>query len=377
MLLFMKHKIVVCPDSFKGSISAQDAAWSIAKGLCASFDCETVCLPIADGGEGTLDALVTDDKKITVTVCGPYNKKVDACYGIIGERAVIEMATAAGLTLQNESERCVKNATTYGVGELIKDALSRGSKKILLTVGGSGTNDGGCGMLAALGGRFLDKDGNEFLPVGATLGNIEKIDISELDRRLFECEITIATDVKNTLTGGDGATYVYARQKGANDYDLLLMEKGMCHYAEVVGNDIASIEGAGAGGGLAVPLLAFCNAKICSGIDAVLDACDFENKINGATAIITGEGKLDRQSLFGKTISGVTRAAAKKNIPVFCIVGCVGDDKEELKSLGICDIFTLNDISPNPEYSMTHADTLLYTIAKDNALKIIDKASVK
>lgn len=373
----MKHKIVVCPDSFKGSISAKNAADSIARGLSEALDLEVLCLPIADGGEGTLDALVTDDRKITVTVCGPYNKKVDACYGVLGERAVIEMAAAAGLTLQNESDRCVKNATTYGVGELIKDALCRGCKKILLTVGGSGTNDGGCGMLAALGGRFLDKDGKEFLPVGATLCDIEKIDLSGLDKRLYDCEFTVATDVKNTLTGSDGATCVYARQKGATDDDLALMEKGMCHYADVIGGGVATVAGTGAGGGLAVPLVAFLNAKICSGIDAVLDACDFDNKIDGAAAIITGEGKLDRQSLFGKTISGVVRAADKKNIPVFCIVGCVGDDKEELKSLGVCDIFALTDISPDPQYSMTHADGLLYVLSKDNALKIIDKACVK
>ncbi len=372
----MKHKFVICPDSFKGSISAADAAKSIAKGLSETVDCEVVCLPIADGGEGTLDAL-SNGEKITVSVTGPYGKKVTAEYGILNGTAVIEMAQAAGLTLQKESERCVKNATTFGVGELIKDALSRGLKQILLTVGGSATNDGGCGMFSALGGRFLNKDGREFLPVAATLCDIDKIDVSCVDTRLFECEITIATDVKNTLTGSDGATFVYAKQKGASDDDLTLMEKGMCHYAEVIGGDIAKVKGAGAGGGLAVPLLAFCNAEICSGIDAVLNAIDFKNKIEGATAIITGEGKLDRQSLFGKTISGVVNAAKEKGIPVFCFVGCVGDDKDGLKSLGVCDIFALSDIAPSPEYSMTHADELLYTLARDNILKIIDKATAK
>ncbi len=371
----MKRKIVIAPDSFKGSISAYDAAKSIARGLECAVDCETVIVPIADGGEGTLDALIKDSEKITVNVCGPYKKRVDACYGISGDCAVIEMAQAAGLTLQNESERCVKNATTYGVGELIADALSRGVKKILLTVGGSGTNDGGCGMFCALGAKFFDKENNEFVPTGATLSDIEKIDVSAVDKQLLDTQITIATDVKNTLTGEDGATYVYARQKGANDDELALMEAGMCRYAELVG-DAADIAGAGAGGGLAVPLVAYCNAKICSGIDAVLEANDFENKIEGADLIITGEGKIDRQSLFGKTISGVTRLAQQKNIPVFCFAGCVGDDKEALKALGICDIFALADITPDPDYSMTHADELLYNIARDNALKIIDKARV-
>ncbi len=372
----MKPKIVICPDSFKGSISAKDAAAAIAKGLKEVIDCEAVCLPIADGGEGTLDALVTGDK-ITVSVTGPYGKKVSAEYGILNDTAVIEMATAAGLTLQKENERRVINATTFGVGELIIDALSRGCKKILLTVGGSGTNDGGCGMFCALGAKFFDKNGKEFLPVGATLCDIEKIDISAVDTRLFDCDITIATDVKNTLTGEDGATFVYAKQKGATDDDLTYMEKGMRHYADIIGNGIASIEGAGAGGGLAVPLLAYANANICSGIEAVLNAIDFKNKIDGACAIITGEGKLDRQSLFGKTISGVVNAAKTKGIPVFCMVGCVGDDKEELKTLGVCDIFALSDIAPDPEYSMTHASELLYNIARDNALKIIDKVCNK
>jgi len=371
----MKAKIVICPDSFKGSISAKNAADAIARGLLAACDCKAVCLPIADGGEGTLDALVTGGK-ITVGVNGPYGKKGKAEYGILGDTAVIEMAQAAGLTLQDEDKRRVKYATTYGVGELITDALSRGVKKLLLTVGGSGTNDGGCGMFCALGGRFFNRFGQQFMPTGATLCDIEKIDSSGLDKRLSDIQITIATDVKNTLRGADGATYVYARQKGATDDELVQMEAGMCNYAALVG-DAADTEGAGAGGGLAVPLLAFCNAKICSGIDAVLDAIDFENKIDGAQAIITGEGKLDRQSLFGKTISGVVRAAKDKNIPVFCMVGCVGDDREQLKSLGLCDIFALSDVAPDPQYSMTHADELLYNIARDNALKIIDKARIK
>lgn len=372
----MKHKIIICPDSFKGSISAKDAALAIAKGLEDSIDCETVCIPLADGGEGTLDALAGDDK-ISVSVMGPYGKTVNAEYAILGDTAVIEMAQAAGLTLQDECDRDVKRATTFGVGEMILDAFIHGCKKILLTVGGSGTNDGGCGMFHALGAKFYNKEGRTFLPDGKTLCDIEKIDISGVDTRLFDADITIATDVKNPLTGENGATYVYARQKGATDSDLALMEEGMLHYADIIGKGVASIEGSGAGGGLAVPLIAYCNAKICSGIDAVLSAADFENKIDGATAIITGEGKLDRQSLFGKTISGVVNGAKSKDIPVFCVAGCVGDDREQLKSLGLCDIFTLSDVASDLGYSMTHADELLYNIARDNALKIIDKARIK
>ena len=374
-----RFKIVIAPDSFKGSISAQDAAKAIDRGLRDGFQDKaslvSVLSPIADGGEGTLDALSTEAQRITVEVTATNGKRIQAQYGAVGDTAVIEMARAAGLTLTPENERNASLATTFGVGELIKDALDNGYKNILLTVGGSGTNDGGCGMFASLGAHFLDADGNSFIPTGATLEKIADIDISKLDKRLFDCRFIIATDVKNHLCGNTGATYVYARQKGADDDSLAQMEHGMCHYAallkEKCGRDIANIDGCGAGGGLASPLLAFLDAEIRSGIESVLDTVGFDSLIRDADAIITGEGKIDAQSLFGKAISGVANAAKTHSVPVYCFVGCIGGDKNELLSLGISDIYALSDIAPSTEYSMSHADELLYTLGKNFAKNLL------
>ena len=367
-----KIKIVIAPDSFKGSISAQDAALAIEKGLKSAhqkdIELVTVISPIADGGEGTLDALTTKAQRVSVEVTSTNKKRINAQYGAVGDTAIIEMARAAGLTLTPENERNASLATTFGVGEMILDALNNGYKNILLTVGGSGTNDGGCGMFAALGARFSDKNGNCFIPTGATLDKIANIDVSHLDKRLYGREFIIATDVKNILCGKTGATYVYGRQKGADDAMLDKMETGMIHYASLLkekcGKDVACIEGCGAGGGLATPLLAFLNARIQSGIEAVLDTVRFDKLISDADAIITGEGKIDAQSLYGKAISGVANAAKKYGIPVYCFVGCIGGDKKELLTLGISDICALSDIAPSAEYSMAHADELLEKLGK-------------
>ena len=366
-------KIVIAPDSFKGSISARGAADAIEAGLrSAKFQkepLEIIKCPIADGGEGTLDALVNEQDRITLTVTGTGSDPVKASYGYLGNTAVIEMAAAAGLTLVNETERDASTATTYGVGELILDALKRGFNRVMLTVGGSGTNDGGCGMLTALGARFLNRNKTAFIPTGKTLSEIEEIDISHLSPLLKSAEFLIATDVKNPLCGENGATRVYGRQKGANDEALDRMESGMQHYAYVLkkicGRDVAKIEGCGAGGGLAAPLLAFCNAEIRSGIEAVLEANDFNQTLQGASLVITGEGKIDAQSLCGKAISGVANVAKTQNIPVVCFVGCIGDDINKLKALGVSDIRAIADLAPSAEYSMQHADILLKRLAEE------------
>lgn len=372
-----KHlKFLVAPDSFKGSISAADAADAIARGLTRGTDKsstrEVICVPIADGGEGTLDALVPSAGRFSRTVTGTDGTTVTAEYGCMGSTAIVEMARAAGLTLTPEGKRSALTATTFGVGELILDALDRGYRDLLLTVGGSGTNDGGCGLLAALGAKFYDKNGDAFIPTGGTLQNIAKIDTVSMDNRLFACKFTIATDVKNPLLGPDGATYVYARQKGADDAALAQMEAGMTHYATLLrgicGKDVATIPGCGAGGGISAPLLGFLNAEIRSGIDAVLDAVDFEAKLKDADAVITGEGKIDRQSLFGKAISGVCRAAAKAGVPVYALVGCIGDDRKALLDMGLANILAIGDLAPDAAYSMTHAAELLEQAAAQLAL---------
>ena len=367
-----KIKIVIAPDSFKGSIGAKEAADALEKGILSvanGIEIETVKIPIADGGEGTLSAMVGEDGLDFVTVRGPQGAPVKAAIGFLDGVAVIEMAQAAGLTLIETEYRVAKTATTYGVGEMIVYALDRGIRQFLLTAGGSATNDGGAGLLAALGGAFYNKMGEAFVPTGGTLCEIESIDLCGLDVRLKECEFTVATDVKNTLYGDKGATYVYGAQKGADQNDLADMEMGMKHYAALVeqlcGKAVSSIEGCGAGGGIATPLLAFCNARIISGIDAVLDITHFHEHISGADFVLTGEGKIDVQSLYGKAISGVAKGAAKENIPVVCFVGCIGSDKEELRALGVSDVFATADIAPSAEYSMAHADILLEELAKN------------
>ena len=372
-----KLKIVISPDSFKGSLSARDAAEAIARGLRKGMDNDTsaelVLLPIADGGEGTLDALVNDDARITLTVTGTGGTPVSACYGYLGDTAVIEMARAAGLTLVPEDSRNAATATTLGVGEMILDALGRGYRRFLLTVGGSGTNDGGCGMLASLGARFYDADGVAFVPTGGTLDRIDRIDPSGLDPRLVCSQFIIATDVKNPLCGKDGATRVYAPQKGADDDTLERMELGMRHYADLLkalcGRDVAVIDGCGAGGGISAPLLAFLGAGIVSGIHAVLSALDFESQVATADAVITGEGKIDRQSLYGKAISGVAEIAHRHAVPVVCLVGCIGDDRQILLDLGIDTLLATADIAPSPAYSIAHAAELLERLA----LSLVDR----
>lgn len=369
-------KIVIAPDSFKGSISACNAAEAIRDGLIQGWkSCENppeiLCVPIADGGEGTLDALVSPKNRTEVTVTGPDWAPCHAQYGGLGDTAVIEMACAAGLTLVPESRRSAAKATSYGVGELIRHALHRGYRSILLTVGGSATNDGGCGMLAALGAKFRKSDGSDFLPTGGTLYDIDAIDTKGLDPLLKHCRFTVAVDVRNPLCGDLGATRIYARQKGATNRELDDMERGMQHYAELLdrlcGRPVTATEGCGAGGGLAAPLLAFADTEIRSGIEAVLSTIQFDQTLQGANLVITGEGKIDRQSLFGKAISGVAKAAAARNIPVYCFVGCVGDDKHRLLSMGVCDIFAISDLAESPEDSMRRAGELLRKAAANFA----------
>lgn len=370
-------KIIVAPDSFKGSVSAAAAALAIKKGLLAGakdLPLSVHCLPIADGGEGTLAAIVPQKDRRTLSVAGPDFKTVFAEYGYIGKTAVIEMATAAGLTLLPPEKRSAARSTTYGVGELIRRALEEDAEELLLTVGGSATNDGGCGLLSALGACFLDESGKQFVPTGGTLSRIADLDVSGLLPRLKKVKITVATDVKNPLVGENGATAVYARQKGATEEELLEMEKGMKSLARLLadksGRDVAAIKGAGAGGGISAPLLAFTDAKIQSGIEAVLSALSFDEALKDASLVITGEGKIDRQSLFGKAISGVARAAGKREIPVDCFVGCIGDDPDELRRLGVRDLYAVAERASSPADSMQNAERYLYEMAKEYAEKL-------
>lgn len=363
-------KYVVCPDSFKGSLSADRVAEAIEKGIL-NFDPEALVIkaPIADGGEGTLDALVPKSDRIKLTVRSTDGSPVEAEYGQVNGVAVIEMAVAAGLCLVKEGERNPESASTYGVGQLIKDALDRGFGKIMITVGGSGTNDGGSGLIEALGVRFYDADGKVISASGGALAKIDRIDAKGLDERIKKTEIVFACDVKNPLVGERGATRVYGAQKGADASMLDRLEIGMINYADKLalasGRDVRNIEGCGAGGGTPASLLAFGNARIESGIESVLSAIGFDEKLRGADLVITGEGSIDRQSAYGKAISGVVAHARQRKVPVLVLVGVKGEGADELLDLGISKISAISAIAPSKEYSIAHADELLTRLVPD------------
>ncbi len=361
-------KVIICPDSFKGSVTAREAALTIEKGVLRfSPDAVTLVLPIADGGEGTLDALVPPSMRIKRTVRGPLERDIKAEYGFADDTAIIEMASAAGLCLIEENERSAADTTTYGVGQLMLDALDRGYRKIMITVGGSATNDGGSGMLEALGAVFYDANGAHITKMcGRKLASVARIDADGIDRRLFETEIVFACDVTNPLVGNTGATRIYGPQKGASAAELDMLEAGMKNYASClaeIGKDVQDISGAGAGGGLPAPLLSLCGAKIRSGIDSVLAAVNFEKQLKGAALVITGEGKIDRQSAFGKAISGVVLRAAAEKVPVLALVGICGEGACELSKIGLTKISAISDIAKSPEDSMANASALLEQLA--------------
>lgn len=361
-------KFVIAPDSFKDCLPAPAVAGALAKGIRAAFgaDADLILLPIADGGEGTLEAISKPDERVYQTVSGADGKPIRAAYALRGQTAIVEMASAAGLMQIPTGERHAAAMTTYGVGELIRHAIESGAKEVLLTVGGSCTNDGGSGMLAALGATFRKADGTAFLPTGETLSEIAEIDTKKLILNHTPCKFTIATDVRNPLLGETGATRMFAPQKGATEAELDEMERGMEHYADLLerasAKSVRDRQGAGAGGGIAVALLAYADAQIVPGIDAVLSAVGFERAIRGANAVLTGEGKMDRQSLLGKAISGVIRAAGE--VPVYAFVGCVGDDPERLRSLGVRGIETVRSIAASDLDSIERAETYLEILAK-------------
>lgn len=299
-------KIVVVPDSFKGTMSSVEVCDIMEKGIKNIYPrAQVVKIPIADGGEGTVDAFLSYDRgeKVKVRVKDPLLRDIDSFYGILPDgTAVIEMAAASGLPLvENEKNPCL--TTTYGTGQLIKAALDKGCRSFIIGVGGSATNDGGIGMAAALGVRFTDSEGKEISLTGAGLGALQHIDASGIDVRLAQCEISVACDVKNPLYGENGAAYVFAPQKGADAPKVELLDNNLRHYSEVImkcmHKEIHGVPGAGAAGGLAAGLLAFTPARLAPGIELIMDYIDFEKAISDAELIITGEGKIDGQSLAG------------------------------------------------------------------------------
>ncbi|HHW80122.1 MAG TPA: glycerate kinase [Bacteroidales bacterium] len=340
-------KIIIAPDSFKGSLTSAEVANAIELGIKrVAPNCEIVKVPIADGGDGTMDTLVSafGGKKIKIKVHDPLMRPIEAEYGLVknGETAVIEMATASGLTLLSKEEQNPSITTTFGTGEIIKDALQRGCRTFLIGIGGSATNDAGIGMLKALGFRFLDKKGEECDVVGNALQSIYSIDETRVSSKVYEAQFTIASDVDNPFSGTNGAAYVYAPQKGANNKMVEELDKGLESFRQLIiekkGIDLNTISGAGAAGGLGGGFVAFLNAQLKPGIEMVLQTIDFENYLQNADFVVTGEGKLDIQTTMGKAASGILDAASKKNIPVIAIGGSV-EDKEALLKRGFTSLF--------------------------------------
>ncbi len=347
-------KIVIAPDSFKESLSALNAALQIRDGFRAIYpDAEYVVLPVADGGEGTVDALVaaTGGRRLARRVAGPLGDEVEAFYGVTGDGAVavVEMAAAAGLELVPPGARNPLVTTSYGVGQLVRAALDDGARRFVIGIGGSATNDGGAGMLEALGVRLLDAGGAELARGGGALSDLERIDLSGLDSRLAECLIEVACDVDNPLIGPHGASAVFGPQKGATPEMVRVLDANLAHYAAVIertiGKSVADMPGAGAAGGLGAGLHAFLGARLRPGVEIVLSAVEMDRFVADADLVITGEGRLDGQTVHGKTPIGVASVARRHKKPVIAIAGSLGQGFEAVYDYGVSAAFS---VAPRP-----------------------------
>ncbi len=367
-------KIIIAPDSFKGSLSAKEAADCIERGIRRVVDCETVKIPMADGGEGTVEALAQTlgGELVTVKVNGPLFDKVEATYCVADKTAVIEMSAASGITLISKDKLDPTATSTYGTGELILDAIRRGCGKIILGIGGSATNDGGAGMAMALGARFLDKDGREVRPVGGELGRIESIDVSGMPKEIADTEFLVACDVENPLCGEKGASYVFGPQKGASEADVKLLDDALFHFADKIkqqlGVEVRELKGGGAAGGLGAGLYAFCGATLKKGFDIISNTVSLSERIEGADLVITGEGCTDYQTAFGKLPCGVANTAKAQGIPCILISGAIKGDISLLYDKGITAAFsTVTDGVPIDEAIKNAAPNL--ERAAENAMR--------
>lgn len=363
-------KLVLIPDSFKGTMNSLEICDIMSRAVRSVWSkAEIVQIPVADGGEGSVDAFLQGmgGRKEHLCVQGPYGEVVEGFYGVCKNTAVVEMAAAAGLPLA-QGKRRPDLATTYGVGQLLAAALERReTEKIVLGLGGSATNDGGCGAAAALGARFLNSQGKAFVPTGATLSQIESIDLSGLHPRLREVPISVMCDIDNPLCGSQGAAAVFGPQKGADAEMVKRLDEGLRHLACVIrrdlGKEILELPGAGAAGGMGGGMAAFLDASLQRGIDVVLDLTDFDKRIQGADLILTGEGRIDGQSLRGKVVIGVAERARKMQIPVAAIVGDIVPGAESAYQKGICGIFTINRRAvPYEEARLTAREDLDFTV---------------
>ncbi len=375
-------KIVIAPDSFKGNLTAKEVADAIEVGIRRVFpSAEIVKVPMADGGEGTVQALVdaTSGEIVNVEVTDPLGNRIDAVFGILGNQdpkvAVIEMASASGLPLVPLDKRNPMITTTYGTGELILKALDLGCKRLIIGIGGSATVDGGAGVAQALGIRLLDKDGNDIPRGGGGLKYLDRIDISGIDQRIQDTEVIVACDVDNPLVGPRGASAVFGPQKGATPEMVELLDKFLDRYADIIkrdlGIDVKYAPGAGAAGGLGAGLMAFFNAQLRSGIEIVISVSGLEKSLENADIVITGEGKIDRQTIYGKTPIGVAKSAKKYGLPVIAFAGNIDSDSKVVYENGIDGLVSIIGYPMTLETAMERSKEFLADSA-ERAFRLIN-----
>lgn len=364
-------KLLFASDSFKGSLTSEKTVELLTKAAERVFGvCETGGVPVADGGEGTVDAVIAAEggETLTAAVHGPLMENTYASYGVFGgDKAVIEMAAASGLPMVPEEKRNPLFTTTYGTGELILDALNRGYRDISIAIGGSATNDGGMGCARALGIRFLDAEGKELEGFGRDLVNVVSIDTSGADARIRETKITVMCDVTNPLCGKDGATYTFGKQKGATLEIQEQLERGMCSYRDIIretfGIDCDAVQGAGAAGGLGAALMVFFGGEMKSGIETVLDLIHFDERLEGVDLVVTGEGRTDWQSCFGKVMQGVGMRAKAKGVPVLGLSGSLGHNALDILNCGVSSLMTTVNAPMALAEALERAEDLYYEAA--------------
>lgn len=373
-------KFVIAPDSYKESLSALEVATEIQAGFQEIFpDAEYVKIPVADGGEGTVQAMIeaTHGRGIEVIVTGPLGHEIMSFFALTGDgkTAVIEMAAASGLSLVPMQERNPCTTTSYGTGQLILAALETGARHFILGIGGSATNDGGAGMVQALGAHLLDRNGQEIPLGGAALALLDRIDISELDPRLKECTIEVACDVDNPLTGKNGASAIFGPQKGATPEMVRELDANLCHYARIIARDLGvevdQVPGAGAAGGMGAAMLAFFKGKLRPGSEIITDAVKLEDALRDADWVITGEGRIDSQTVFGKTPFGVAKVAKRHHKPVIGIAGCLSADAAIVHQHGIDAVFSVIYRSCSIEDALNEAAFNVRSTAR-NVAKLIE-----
>ena len=373
-------KIVIAPQGFKAGISGLEAAQAIARGVTAAVpDAETVLAPVADGGDGTLNALVdgTGGDVFTSTVTGPLGQPLEAQWGVMGDgsTAVIEMALASGLALVPQRRRNPRITTTAGTGEIVKEALERGYTRIIVGLGGSATNDGGAGFASALGAWFLDSEGRPLPPGGSALARLDRIEHSGLHPGLANANIIAATDVTNPLCGPDGASAVFGPQKGANPQMVRELDDALANYARVVGRDVgrdvAEQPGAGAAGGLGAGMMAFAGATLQSGIDMVCEVLNFDSLLQDADLVITGEGRADHSTIFNKAPAGVARHAKAHGVPTVLLAGSLGPGYEELYDHDVAAVICIADRPMSFEQSLSRSGELLESAAEHTMRLIV------